>query len=79
MIDIEKIKAEHERALLERAALFEAAGIDPSALPAVDLARIDPQTRAMLQTEFGLDLSKVLPEKPKGASAWRMRTSALMV
>ena len=79
MIDIEKLKEEHERALLERAAMFEAAGIDLTRLPAVDLARIDPQTRVQLQSEFGLDLSKVIPDKPKTASAWRMRTRAIMV
>ena len=79
MIDIEHYKQEQERALLEREALFKAAGIDPKDFPPIDLNRIDPETRAQLQKEFGLDLSKVVPSAPKTASAWRMKTKAIMV
>jgi len=78
MIDLDKIREEHERALLERQALFEAAGIDPKDFPPIDLTRINPEARAQLQQEFGLDLSKVLPASAKTASQWRLRTKAIL-
>ena len=82
-MDMDLFLAEQKRLQQEakeaREKMFLDAGIDPKEFPPIDLGNIDHETRMELQKQFGIDLKDLLPAQPKTASAWRMRTRAIMV
>ena len=76
---LEEQKLAHAKAITARDELIAQSGVNMRQLPKVDLERIDPDVRQLLQMQYGVDISAIAYKPPKTASLWRQRTTAVMV